>query len=1360
MSPAPPEHAAVEPDAFPTTLPILRQTLRRLWQSAAIWTLVVAAGTTWVAMQQIERHRADLLEASALRLDSLHGAMDISFQQLGSLPRALSRQMPIVRFMQEQPPTHGSPYNDAERDRLREASRSDPRHLSMGQLLKDTIHDFQISRILINDVSGNNQADSDFDLNSSAIGLNYRGRRYHHQALDHPSGKAMQFAVSRTRHTPAFYFSSRIGDADMPLGVLTVMQDAQSLTRLLDDAERHLFVTDDQGVVLMSNHGGDVLSRSPLAGVTSADREDDLKLYQRVPAVLPWSVDTARVQGQAVSLVSIDGVRHLAVSRALAHGKLTAWALVPLQGEAAIVASIGAMGGVLLISGYWFMAMRAQRARRVQALQRGRQNLMDMAHALPLTVFRWSQPAQGEGRFTFLGEGVGRMLGLDSATLTAQPRRAWELIAPDQVGPPEAPAEFSVVLESGHKWLRCEARRTFMEDGSVAWNGYWADITERKQVEARTQAVFKHAPVAFLFFNRDQGVTRCNAQAVRLFGGDSEQSLLGLMPSQPPLSPIDAAQREDAREIFKRMVATRQAETVEWRHSRLSGEVFDAESVLIPYEHEGKLHFCAIVQDITARKKTEAALRAAQQGAEAATLAKTHFLANMSHEIRTPMNAIMGMSHLALLDELPPRARNYIEKVHRAAGNLLQILNDVLDVSKIESGKLELETADFQLENVISHMADVLGVRAEEKGMELLFTAPPEIPTSLIGDPIRLGQVLINLGTNAIKFTSHGEVVIGCEVLNQQADAVTLHFWVQDKGIGMNPEQIQRLFQPFTQGDSSTTRQYGGTGLGLAISRQLVEMMGGRIWVESQEGRGSTFHFTARFGVQAQPSGRRALLASEMQGKRLLLVDDNAAAREVLGDMTRHMGLDVEISESGEGALQCMQRALAEGRPHQVLLADWKMPGMDGIAFARHALSVPPGQRPFVLLVTAFAREEALKAAEGVGLAGVINKPVTPSTLLDTLSRVLSEGEPPQPAEPKGSALLRQAQQRLAGARVLLVEDQPLNQELACDLLERAGLKVVTAANGQECLDKLTHDGPFDGVLMDCQMPVMDGYTATERIRSRAEWKELPVIAMTASAMAADRDRVLKCGMNDHITKPLDLARMFTIMARWITPSQPAFGPGGAGGSLSLPSASLQLSSLDTADGLARCMGNLDLYRRLLKGFARTQRDFAERLQALQGQPDEALALVHTVKGLAGNIGARALLERTAELEIALQAVQAVSDGSRGSELAHRTQVAQRCLAETLDQLQLVLADIDRMGRQPAPVESETSSPPLAGLQVDWQPLAKLIADQDAHSRDALQELMAHWPTLRQHPQVGALKRALERYDFDEAEKLLGALQR
>ncbi len=1343
--PAPDAPPSPQPDGAATALPpltALKLTLRRIWVVAAVWTVSVGGLTAWGIADQLEDQRREQLGLAQQRLDSLHETLDLSFRQLTSLPQALARHPLVTEHLRLHRPDIPRPLSEADRRDLVARLAKLPAQQVLGEHLQTATRDFHISRIFLNDPGGNNIADSDQDRPSSAIGMNFQGRHYHHRALSDPSGRASQFAVSRTRKVPGFYFSARVGELSQPLGVIVVMQDAQALGRLLDDGERRLFVSDDQGVVLMSNRPGDVLQRLPGVPHVGIDKESDRQLYQRSPEPLPWLPETLRINGQLVQAMNIDGLRHLAVSQTLDHGRLTAWTLVPLRGEGPLIAGGLAAGLGVMLLGHGAMALWAQRARRLEAAQKARQSLTDMAHALPLTIFRWRRSADGEGRFTFIGDGVRRTLGIDAQTLMAQPQRAWQLIGPGQLAPPEQKVEFSIVLDGRHVWLMCESQCTTQPDGSQVCNGYWADITDRKLVETRTQAVFQHAPVAFIFYNPEQGITRVNPRAVQLFGAHTDRDLIGLMPSLPPLSPAQAM-TDEMKATIARVRQSRQAETVEWRHTRLDGEPFDAEVVLIPFEQDGRMQFCGIVQDITVRKRTEAALRAAQQAAEASTLAKTHFLANMSHEIRTPMNAIMGMSHLALLDELPPRARNYIQKVHGSAGNLLQILNDVLDISKIESGKLELEEADFQLENVISHMADVLGVRAEEKGMELLFTAPSEIPTALIGDPIRLGQVLINLGTNAIKFTDHGEVLIGCEVQSRESGHVSLHFWVQDKGIGMNEEQMQRLFTPFAQGDSSTTRQYGGTGLGLAISRQLVEMMGGRIWAESKPGQGSTFHFTARFGVQAQPSGRRALLASEMQGKRVLLVDDNPAAREVLGDMTRRMGLDVEVSDSGEHALQCMRAALAEGRPHQILLADWKMPGMDGIAFARHALSVPPEHRPFVLLVTAFAREEALKAAEGIGLAGVINKPVTPSTLLDTLGRVLSETAPASADEPKGQALLKQAQRRLAGARVLLVEDQPLNQELACDLLERAGLRVVTATNGQECLDKLEQEGPFDGVLMDCQMPVMDGYTATERIRARDSWKELPVIAMTASAMAADRERVLRCGMNDHITKPLDLSSMFTIMARWIIPAQPALAEGH---SLQPPVQGLTLSTLDTADGLARCMGNLDLYRRLLKGFARTQRDFGEQFEALRQQTHELHGLVHTFKGLAGNIGARGLLSRTSALEACL-----ISDGVEAPSV-------HQALSETLETLSAVIAEIDRLGRQQAQGNEENG---IHGVprEIDWAELTRLVSDQDAHARDSLDELMARWPTLRQHPRTAELRRALERYDFDQAATVLAELQ-
>ena len=1325
MSDAFPEPVSAESAGSPF-MSTLRQTLRRLWLGAAVWTVMVVGATTWFTMDAIDRHRDDSLQLARQRLDGVHNALNISFQHLSALPLSLSRQHAVGAFMQA-------------RERRTPADRT-----QLGKLLHDTALDFHVSGIFINDVAGTTLVDSDFDQPTTSTGLNDRLQPYQRMALDDSSGRGAQFAMRRVRKTPAFYFSSRVGTPERTDGVIVVVQEAAALTKWFDDPQATLFVTDERGVIVMGNRSDDVLKRSPLSGAMATEQADDLMLYQRVPELLDWSLDSVRVASQPVQVIWIGNERHLAVSRPLDRFRFTAWAVVPLRGEAGLIASWAAGGAVVLLSGYWLMTLRAQRARRLETLLRARQNLSDMAHALPLTVFRWRKAPDDHGRFTFLGDGVSQLLGVDAHTLKQQPYLAWDLISPELSSPPETAVEFPVYHHGKQVWLRCESRRTHMEDGSEVWNGYWVNITDRKHVEARTQAVFQHAPMALIFYDLERGITRCNPRAVELFHGSNEQSLLGLMPSLPPLSPPGAL-TDEVRTRIQRLRETRQVDTLEWRHTRLDGQGFDAEVVLIPFEHDGRQQFCGIVTDITLRKQSEAALRAAQQAAEAATLAKSHFLANMSHEIRTPMNAIMGMSHLALLDELPAKARNYIEKVHRAAGNLLQILNDVLDISKIESGKLELEHTDFQLEHVVTHMADVLGVRAEEKGMELLFSAPPDIPTSLVGDPVRLGQILINLGTNAIKFADHGEILIGCDVAEQQPDNVTLHFWVRDNGIGMSPAQQERLFQPFTQGDSSTTRQYGGTGLGLAISRQLVEMMGGRIWVDSEEGHGSTFHFTARLALQAHPAVRRALLASDLHDKRLLLVDDNAAAREVLGDMTRRMGLDVEISDSGEDALRRMQRALVEGRPHHILLADWKMPGMDGIAFARHALSMPPEHRPCVLLVTAFAREEAIKAAEGVGLAGVLNKPVTPSTLLDTFSRVLQAAPPSDIVNSKTDELLEQDQARLVGARILLVEDQPLNQELACDLLERAGMNVVTAANGQECLDKLQHMGPFDGVLMDCQMPVMDGYSATERIRANPAWHQLPIIAMTASAMAADRDRVLQCGMNDHITKPLDLGRMFSIMARWIKPLRHE----GTRASLTPAGHALaQMTTLDTADGLSRCMGSVDLYRRLLNGFARTQRDFATQYEAARQQPDQgdqAAALVHTLKGLAGNIGARALMHHAEELEDVLR------DGPQAS--AEAMDHAWQAMKASL---QAVLAEIDQMSR-PAH-DNGTAQADTDLSRADWPRLHQLVADQDANAREWVHDLLTRQPGLTSHPHIQALRRALDRYDFEAAENALGQL--
>ncbi|MFY9479766.1 MAG: response regulator [Aquabacterium sp.] len=1331
----------------PPKMPARRRTALLLGWTAAAWTLVVLAGAAWNINHDLDDARRDNLARTTQRLDSLRETLDSSFQQMVALPRALGREEGMKQFLQDTVLEHSASLAESDRARMQAHLLAMAPVRQMSQQLKETTKDFNLSEIFLMDRYGTVLADSGFDAQPNPIGGNYRTRNYYTEALD--VGTGSQFVVGRINRSPGFYFAGRVERQGQMVGVLVIKRDPASMARLFDGDQRLIFVTDRNGVIVMSNQPRWMLAHAPIRDKLTLSDAAQSKLYQRKVPTLPWEVGSTTVGARTTDLVTIGDRRYLAVQRTVMADTYNAWVLAPLEGEGALISSRVLAWALVLMLGYGVLAMLLQRSRRLGALAAARRELHDMAQTLPLALFRYHRDAQGEVRFGFLSQAVERVIGLDAITVQADPTLPWRLAELPDNRPPTQPVEVSVTVQGRPRWVRCHSTLSTGADGSATYNGYWLDITEQKEQMARSVAVFLNAPNTYLFFSRDQGIQRANPQALAMFRADSERALLGLKPWLPPLSNAmqdGKAAMDQAHALLDEVRASGQARRFEWRHTTLDGRAFDAEVVLIPFEHDGEQLYCAIIQDISLRKQAEAFTQAAQQAAESATQAKSRFLANMSHEIRTPMNAVMGMTHLALMEEMPSKVRNYVNKAHRAAGNLLQILNDILDVSKIESGKLELECTEFQLESVVSHMAEVLGVRAEEKRLELLFTAEPDIPTALVGDPMRLGQILINLGTNAIKFTEKGEVIIGCEVQQFDAEAVQLHFWVQDTGIGMTREQVDRLFEPFTQADTSTTRQYGGTGLGLAICRELVTLMDGRIWADSQPGQGTTMHFTARMGLQSQQSpARRALLAHELRGRRLLLVDDNPTARDILGEMVSRMGLQVELAESGPAALDRMRQAMAAGQPHEILLTDWKMPGMDGIDFAKHALALPPEHRPCVLLVTAFARDEALRAAAGVGLAGVLNKPVTPSTLLDSLSYALGhEQDALAPAPRPAARLLEHAQQRLAGARVLLVEDQPMNQELACDLLTRAGMDVVTVDNGQQALDKLRNDGPFDGVLMDCQMPVMDGYTATEKIRANPAWQHLPIIAMTASAMASDRERVLACGMNDHIPKPLELPQMFAIMGRWITPTRPAAARPWLADSDTLPAC----ATLDTRDGLARCLGNTDLYRRLLKGFDKTQGPASDQIeQALARHDyDEVLRVAHNVRGLAGNIGAHQLVNAIAQLEEAC--LRADPDES-----VARARAAQ-------DSLQAVLHDIHTLVKahgngHTADSPMPASPVPLAELSPWWSRLAALIHDQDAQAPDVLRQLLDAHPALDALDEVARLRQALLRYDFDSAEAAL-----
>jgi len=750
-----------------------------------------------------------------------------------------------------------------------------------------------------------------------------------------------------------------------------------------------------------------------------------------------------------------------------------------------------------------------------------------------------------------------------------------------------------------------------------------------------------------------------------------------------------------------------------------------------------------VTQDITEYMHAQQQLAKSMQIAEEATKAKSDFLANMSHEIRTPMNAIIGMSHLALQTKLDKKQKNYIEKVRRAGENLLGIINDILDFSKIEAGKMTMEKVDFRLEDVMDHLANLVGLKAEDKGLELLFDAAQDVPTALVGDPLRLGQVLINLGNNAVKFTEQGEIVVGIEKVAEDENDVELHFWVRDSGIGMTPEQCGKMFQSFSQADASTTRKYGGTGLGLAISKNLVEQMQGRIWVESEAGKGSTFHFHARFGLQKNPTARRMFRAEELQGVRVLVVDDNASAREILSTMARNFGLEVDTAQDGEQALKMIGDSDQKHSPYELVLMDWKMPGMDGVETAERLQGEHLHKLPAVIMVTAYGREEVLGSAEvrGVRLSTVLSKPVNPSTLLEAIGEVLGRGIEVETRASEKAEDYAEVMAQLSGARLLLVEDNDMNQELALELLNQAGIDVVIANNGQEALDILAKDAAFDGVLMDCQMPVMDGYTATRDIRKNPAFNDLPIIAMTANAMAGDREKVIEAGMWDHIAKPLNVTEMYATIAKWVKPSG---APGGAAVDATaqlLPTEGLPpLPGIDVTAGLATTMNNHKLYTRMLIKFRDSQGRFGELFDAARQDSDPAAAerAAHTLKGTAGNIGARAVQAAAGELEHACHAG------------ADETTI-EALLAKVLTELVPVISGLKQVGAKETSAGNAEQGLATKELRAALDRLAALLEDNDAAAGDLLGDLLER---MAGTPEAGVLKAvadAVNEYDFDAA---------
>ncbi|WP_025695189.1 response regulator [Paenibacillus durus] len=890
-----------------------------------------------------------------------------------------------------------------------------------------------------------------------------------------------------------------------------------------------------------------------------------------------------------------------------------------------------------------------------------------------------------------------------------------------------------------------------LSDGTEGgYLGIMMDITdlkikEKELLESRNflDVIINHIPVmVYVKDAEDLKIYKAN-QACADFLERSPEEINGL--SNADLFPPEVARKQSAsdRKALESGHTVSEIEILPGDSERGTLRYVQTSKLPIMDADGNALFLLSVSEDITELKQKESELTQALYMAEEATAAKSEFLANMSHEIRTPMNAIIGLAHLALKTELSPKQRDYLSKIHNAGTSLLGIVNEILDFSKVESGKLELEVAEFGLPEVMTDAVAMSSQSASDKGLELMYYTPADVPVHLTGDPLRLQQVLTNLVSNAVKFTEKGEVVVRVEQVHRVHHRVKLKFSVRDTGIGLSKEAEARLFQAFTQADSSTTRKFGGTGLGLAISRKLVEMMGGNLWAESKAGEGSTFAFTAWFGVSKANRSSAREMPKEMRSLRMLVVDDNQAARELLVKNLQDFNCNASAVSSGEEAILALEAA-DENEPFDLVFLDWEIEGEYGLDTARRIKKHATLKSiPAVILVTAFGKDVYLKQADAADLDDVLVKPVNQSLLYDTIINLFAphSGELPVPSS------VNEKDYKLAGLRVLLAEDNEINQQIAVELLKSQGVETEIASNGAEAV-RMIRERPepyFQLVLMDMQMPVMDGFEAARRIREKGS--ELPIIAMTARTMPEEREKCLAAGMNDHVSKPIDPDILFSIIDKW-TPNDvrsklsQAVG-GGAGQEENIAAPSLpQIGGIDTVNSHKRTGNNEVLYISLLRKYADNHGNTVRQIkEAVDGRDfGEAHRLVHNLKGVSGNIGAVEVETLSGEISALLSA------GPVGKEMMPLIERLETAVLGISEEIRSVLGGIPS-----SMAEAEGNTPPRRPVKQEIGRLLGLLKDSDSEAVDYFNAVKNQLKAWMEPEDWREMERSIGIFDFEDA---------